>query len=200
MEDHPVNHDQWLTLSLSRPLPFPPTHSSSAAPLSQHQEPAQPRKLQTARRRAKRATKKTTKTATVPSPFPWATTKRATVHTLKYLLANKIMSISGTVECKACQKQYDMEFDLQEKFREVERFILRKIRGMHDRAPRCWMNPALPKCGLCGNTVVPVMPERKRNINWLFLFLGQMIGCCSHHQLKYFNSHQDIISTAAKNR
>ncbi|MED6110572.1 hypothetical protein PIB30_044338 [Stylosanthes scabra] len=200
MEDHPTSHNQWLTLSLSLPSPFSPTHSSSLVMLSQHQELAQPSKLQAARRRAKKATKKTTKTATVPQPFPWATTKRTIVHTLEHLFANKIISISGTVECKACQKQYDMQFNLQEKFHEVERFILRKIQGMHDRAPHCWMNPALSKCGLCDNTMVPMMPKRKRNINWLFLFLGQMIGCCSHYQLKYFNSHQDIISTVAKNR
>ncbi|RYR51030.1 hypothetical protein Ahy_A06g026083 isoform C [Arachis hypogaea] len=64
------------------------------------------------------------------------------------------------------------------------------------------MAPVLPNCEFCNgkNTAVPVIAAKKRNINWLFLFLGQMIGCCKLSQLKYFCKHADIHLTGAKDR
>ena len=72
---------------------------------------------------------------------------------------------------------------------------------MHNRAPPIWMSPTLPNCRFCkeSNCVKPVIGER-RCINWLFLFLGQMLGCCKLTLLKYFCKHNDHHSTGAKNR
>ncbi|XP_025703622.1 uncharacterized protein [Arachis hypogaea] len=196
MDDGTINNDQWLTLSLSLPSPPTPPHSSQ-----EDQKPAQPLMLPAAMTR--RTKKATAKTKTIdPPPFPWATTKLATVHTLEHLLANKISSITGTVKCRSCQKQYEMDFDLEGKFREVARFVIKKNRDTHDRAPSSWMAPVLPNCEFCNgkNTAVPVIAAKKRNINWLFLFLGQMIGCCKLSQLKYFCKHADIHLTGAKDR
>ncbi|TKY75379.1 hypothetical protein E2542_SST04146 [Spatholobus suberectus] len=41
------------------------------------------------------------KSETVPAPFPWATNRRATVHSRKYLLQNNIFTITGKVHCKS---------------------------------------------------------------------------------------------------
>ena len=141
------------------------------------------------------------KAETIDPPFPWATTTRATVHNLEHLLAHNMKSINGTVKCKGCQEQYDIEFDLEEKFNEVARFVTRNKCNMHDRAPDAWTNPVLPTCTRCGqeNSLRPVT-TKKRNTNWLFLLLGQMIGCCKLSHLKYFCKHTMNHSTAAKDR
>ncbi|KAH7510958.1 hypothetical protein FEM48_ZijujUnG0061700 [Ziziphus jujuba var. spinosa] len=59
------------------------------------------------------------KSETIPAPFPWATTHRATVHTLDYLVEKQILTVNGDVQCKRCERQYEMEFDLREKFHEM---------------------------------------------------------------------------------
>ncbi|XP_071933338.1 uncharacterized protein [Coffea arabica] len=142
------------------------------------------------------------KSETVPAPFPWATTRRASVYSLNYLLSKQIFKISGEVQCKRCEKRYEMEYDLREKFIEVGSFIAENKSGMHDRAPGVWMNPVLPACKLCeqDNCVKPIIPEKKKAINWLFLLLGQMLGCCTLEQLKYFCKHTKNHRTGAKDR
>ncbi|KAL3538951.1 hypothetical protein ACH5RR_002317 [Cinchona calisaya] len=142
------------------------------------------------------------KPETVPAPFPWATTRLATVHSIDYLLSNEMSKIAGEVQCKRCEKQFEMEFDLMEKFKEVWRFIAENKSSMHDRAPPVWMNPVLPGCKNCGqeNCVKPIISEEKESINWLFLLLGQLLGCCTLEQLKYFCKHTKNHRTGAKDR
>ncbi|RHN48383.1 hypothetical protein MtrunA17_Chr7g0263201 [Medicago truncatula] len=143
-----------------------------------------------------------TKSMAVPPPFPWATSKRAILHTLDHMLSVvKLNTISGTLECKVCKFQQDIQFDLVENFEKVTRFIEERRNEMCDRAPVEWMNPVIPNCKSCGQekAMHPLM-TKKRNINWLFLLLGQMIGCCNLDQLKYFCKHADIHRTGAKNR
>ena len=142
------------------------------------------------------------KSKTVPPPFPWATSKRATLYTLDHLLSElKLKTISGTLQCKFCKFQQDFQFDLVEKFEKVTRFIKERRNEMCDRAPSEWMNPMVPNCESCGKEkAMHPMMTKKRNINWLFLLLGQMIGCCKLDQLKYFCKHADIHRTGAKNR
>ncbi|XP_009783149.1 uncharacterized protein [Nicotiana sylvestris] len=139
---------------------------------------------------------------TITPPYPWATTKRAIVHTLDYLISNGITVISGEVQCKKCQQQYQIQYDLQEKFKEIATFILKTKSVMRDRAPIIWMNPNLPNCKYCNqnNCVKPIISERRSSINWLFLLLGQMIGCCKLDALKYFCMHTKNHRTGAKDR
>ncbi|CAI9104487.1 OLC1v1003168C1 [Oldenlandia corymbosa var. corymbosa] len=135
-------------------------------------------------------------------PFPWATTQRATIHTLDYLVSKQILNIGGEVHCKRCDRKFEMEFDLRQNFVEVGTFIAQNKSNMHDRAPGVWMNPVLPACKLCeeDNCVKPIIPEDKDAINWLFLLLGQLLGCCTLEQLKYFCKHTKNHRTGAKDR
>ncbi|XP_044489985.1 uncharacterized protein LOC123214283 [Mangifera indica] len=139
---------------------------------------------------------------TVPALFPWSTTKRATVQSFDYLVSKNITSISGDVHCRKCEKKYKMEYDLLEKFLEVWRFIADNKSSMHDRAPNVWMNPVLPTCRFCRqeNCARPVIPLKKKQMNWLFLLLGQLLGCCTLDQLKYFCKHTKNHRTGAKDR
>lgn len=139
---------------------------------------------------------------TVPALYPWATTHRATVHNLNYLLSKQITTITGEMQCKKCEKQYEMGYDLRDKFYEVGRFIAENKSSMHDRAPSVWMNPVLPTCKFCDqeNSAKPVIPDKKKQINWLFLLLGQLLGCCTLDQLKYFCKHTKNHRTGAKDR
>ncbi|EEF43292.1 hypothetical protein RCOM_0937400 [Ricinus communis] len=104
--------------------------------------------------------------------------------------------------CKRCEKQYELGFNLREKFVEVGTFIAENKNSMHDRAPGVWMTPALPTCKYCDqeNSVKPVICDKKKGINWLFLLLGQMLGCCTLEQLKYFCKHTKNHRTGAKDR
>ncbi|CAL0333124.1 unnamed protein product [Lupinus luteus] len=143
------------------------------------------------------------KSETIPPPFPWATNKRAVVHNISYLLRNQIHTISGDVYCKKCELKFTMEFNLVEKFREVWKFVAENKNGMHDRAADIWMNPVLPTCMHCGqeNSVRPITQDvKKKSMNWLFLLLGQMLGCCTLGQLKYFCKHTKNHRTGAKDR
>ncbi|XVE96815.1 hypothetical protein REPUB_Repub02eG0255400 [Reevesia pubescens] len=139
------------------------------------------------------------KTETIPPPFPWATTQRAMVHSLDHLLSHNMTMISGEVQCKKCERVYNIEYDLEQKFRKVAAFISGNRFAMHDRAPSSWMNPSLPSCELCGSFVKPVL-SKKRSINWLFLLLGEMLGCCKLSELKYFCKHTKNHRTGAKDR
>ncbi|PRQ23658.1 hypothetical protein RchiOBHm_Chr6g0263791 [Rosa chinensis] len=142
------------------------------------------------------------KSETVQAPFPWATTKRATVHNLNYLRTHNIVTITGDVQCKRCEKQYEIEYNLEQKFLEVGTYIVENRMRMHDRAPDMWRDPVLPACKYCEqeNSARPVLADKKRAINWLFLFLGQMLGCCTLEQLKYFCKHTKNHRTGAKDR
>ncbi|OMO72705.1 hypothetical protein CCACVL1_17636 [Corchorus capsularis] len=139
------------------------------------------------------------RTETVPPPFPWATTQRATVQTLDYLLSQNMTKISGEVHCRRCDKVFNIEYDLKTKFTEIASFISNNKFAMHDRAPSDWMNPNLPSCEFCGSCLKPVV-TKKRSINWLFLLLGKMLGCCKLSELKYFCKHSKNHRTGAKDR
>ncbi|KAE9584146.1 hypothetical protein Lalb_Chr08g0246571 [Lupinus albus] len=143
------------------------------------------------------------KSETVPPPFPWATDRRATVHSLRYLNNNSIETITGDVQCKKCERKWTLDFNVDEKFYEVLAFIMEKKDEMHDRAPDIWMNPTLLNCNHCGqeNCVRPIIiPKNKKGMNWLFLLLGQWLGLCSLGDLKYFCKHTRNHRTGAKDR
>lgn len=142
------------------------------------------------------------KSETIPPPFEWATDRRARVHTLNHLLSRRIEVIKGEVQCKRCEQQYVMEFDLQQKFEEVGRFLTMNKAEMRERAPDSWLNPKLPACRHCRqeNSAKPVIGSSKKSINWLFLLLGQMVGCCTLDQLRYFCKHTRNHRTGAKDR
>ncbi|XP_059634703.1 uncharacterized protein LOC132277025 [Cornus florida] len=98
---------------------------------------------------------------------------------------------------------YQTPYDLREKFNDVGGFIVKNKAAMRDRAPNEWLNPVLPICKFChkqGSNVKPVIAEKKREISWLFLLLGQMIGCCNLTQLKYFCKHTNHHRSGAKDR
>ncbi|KAG8376469.1 hypothetical protein BUALT_Bualt09G0066800 [Buddleja alternifolia] len=188
------NNQQFLDLSLSTPSDDPPpTH----APPQQDTQTTAPSR----RRRSVNQILRPGKSLTIPPPYPWSTTRRATVHSLQYLQAKSINTITGRVQCKKCDRKFSIEYDLHDKFAEVAIFIAKNDDEMHHRAPEAWMNPSLPNCKFCdqSNCAKPIM-SKKRSINWLFLFLGQMIGVCKLSELKYFCKHTKNHRTGAKNR
>ncbi|KAK1276242.1 hypothetical protein QJS04_geneDACA001589 [Acorus gramineus] len=138
----------------------------------------------------------------IPSPYPWSRPRRASVHTLHHLLSSGCDTITGRLRCKRCDVTVEVAHDLRDRFMEVARFVSAERPRMHDRAPPVWMKPRLPTCQNCGyaNAMKPVIAPKKRNINWLFLLLGQMLGCCSLAQLKYFCKHNSNHRTGAKDR
>jgi len=142
------------------------------------------------------------KSVVIPAPFAWAADCRATVHRYNYLLQNRIFNITGDVQCKKCKEKFQMSFDLREKVPEILKFVIENRNNMYDRAPTIWLKPTLPNCVHCNqqNCVKPVIADKKRSINWLFLLLGQMLGCCTRKQLKYFCKHTKNHESGAKNR
>ncbi|XP_059310229.1 uncharacterized protein LOC132061419 [Lycium ferocissimum] len=186
-----------LPISPSSTLYLPPvTVLASTVPIEA--VPIQPMRK---RRNPSKATNKEGKNE-IPPPFPWATNRRATVHTLDYLLSKQLFKISGEVQCKRCERKYQMDFDLKEKFLEIGTYIAENKSTMHDRAPDIWMNPLLPTCQFCNqeNSVKPIVSNEKNNINWLFLLLGRMLGCCTLDDLKFFCEHTKNHRTGAKDR
>ncbi|XP_076957262.1 uncharacterized protein LOC143632692 [Bidens hawaiensis] len=142
------------------------------------------------------------KPAMIPPPFPWATDRRCKVHTLKHLTQTlMIKTITGDVECKRCQKSYQIEYNLEQKYNDVSDYVRLHLYDFYDRAPTKWMSPVLPTCKFCHqeNSMKPVI-NKKKLINWLFLLLGQMVGCCTLGQLKYFCKHTGNHRTRAKDR
>ncbi|KAL0454186.1 UNVERIFIED_CONTAM: hypothetical protein Slati_0757800 [Sesamum latifolium] len=142
------------------------------------------------------------KSTTITPAFPWATNERATVHQMSYLISNQILSISGEVQCKKCERQDILYFDLRQMFFKVATYVAENKFSMCQRAPKSWLNPTLPRCRHCeeDNSAKPIIPGSKRSINWLFLFLGEMLGCCTLDQLKYFCKHTNNHRTGAKDR
>ncbi|ONH91226.1 hypothetical protein PRUPE_8G100200 [Prunus persica] len=199
---------QPLQLSPSHPLYMttqqPPSLIPSSMPLVYSQEPGRgpstSRPIRT--RRNPTQVPREGKSKTVPAPFPWATTRRATVHTLEYLLSRGIRTITGDVQCKRCEKSFVVEYDLEEKFTDVGSFVAENKNTLRDRAPRSWTTPVLPRCRHCQeeSSGKPIIAEKKKAINWLFLLLGQMLGCCTLEQLKYFCKHTKNHRTGAKDR
>ncbi|XP_019165131.1 PREDICTED: uncharacterized protein LOC109161263 [Ipomoea nil] len=197
--------------SLSLP---PPEFSAAALPPLVAAAPApaparryQPRQSSSTKPRKKNSSSpslrlKKGKSETITPPYEWATNRRATVHTLHYLDFKKIHEIKGEVQCRRCESRYEMGFDLIKKFSEVAKFVWENRGEMADRAPEVWMNPSLPTCRYCGqeNSAKPVIPRSKKAINWLFLLLGQMLGCCTLNQLRYFCKHTRHHRTGAKDR
>ncbi|KAF5448785.1 hypothetical protein F2P56_029289 [Juglans regia] len=182
-------------------VPFVPESSSSSTPLIMCGPEGGPSRPIRARRNQSRVLREG-KSDTVIAPFPWATTRRATVYSLECLLSKQIDTITGFVQCKRCERQYEMGYNLEKTFNEVGHYIAENKNSMHDRAPSKWMNPVLPKCEFCGqeNSAKPIISQKKKAINWLFLLLGQMLGCCTLEQLKYFCKHTKNHRTGAKDR
>ncbi|KAL9231625.1 hypothetical protein vseg_006827 [Gypsophila vaccaria] len=183
-----------LNLSLSSsPSPTPPP--PPPLPL------IQPTTLVAVEGTSRRGSRAPVKTDRVTPPYRWATDRRAVVHSMDYLLSQGITSIAGDVQCKKCERSFEMTYDVHEKFRELVAFIVSQG-GMQQRAPKRWIKPILPTCKYCGeeHSCKPVIAEKKRNINWLFLLLGQMLGCCTLEQLKYFCKHTHNHRTGAKDR
>ncbi|MCL7031997.1 hypothetical protein MKW94_001265 [Papaver nudicaule] len=135
-------------------------------------------------------------------PYEWATDKRAKIHTLGYLLSRNMRRISGDVQCKKCSNVFNIEFDLETKFIEISQYLTLNKELLADRAPEHWMNSRLQSCGSCSqaNCLKPLINQKKKQINWLFLFLGQMLGCCSLAQLKYYCKYTANHRTGAKDR
>ncbi|XP_028785690.1 probable E3 ubiquitin-protein ligase LOG2 [Neltuma alba] len=193
----------------SQPPPAPPIsqlHPSVLLPSSFSQPPADETSEGQAHRRPSarrpRNYKKPGWEPTIKPPYPWASNIRAKVLSMEELISKNMIVISGEVYCKECKKQFQMEYDLPSKFSEVVSFIAGNMGGMHNRAPDVWLKPEGLDCKLCDRKkcVQPVIPCKKRNTNWLFLFLGQMIGCCNLYHLWYFCKHNDKHRTAAKDR
>ncbi|XP_065857506.1 uncharacterized protein [Euphorbia lathyris] len=185
----PVGGD---TLKLNHPSSALASGSGSASSSTQHTH-------RSSRQRVRRTVEDN---KPFPPPFPWASDKRAIVRNIQELAERKIETITGLVQCRRCEKQYEIGYNLKEKFYEVASFIAANKDSMHDRAPAVWMSPVLPTCKFCEqeNSVKPVISEKKKTINWLFLLLGQMLGCCTLDQLKYFCKHTENHRTGAKDR
>ncbi|XP_010255199.1 PREDICTED: uncharacterized protein LOC104595947 [Nelumbo nucifera] len=182
------------------PFYIPTLVTGPPTPTQARQELVPSRPLRTRRNPPK--VRRSGNSEVITPPYPWATNHRATVHSLHNLLSMGIHTIFGEVKCKKCEHQYEMEFQLESKFIEVASFIATKKSTMHDRAPREWTHPLLPTCRYCEqvNSAKPIIDRKKKMINWLFLLLGQMLGCCSLEQLKYFCKHTKNHRTGAKDR
>ncbi|OMO63447.1 hypothetical protein COLO4_32442 [Corchorus olitorius] len=191
------SHQQPLT-PLAYPQPQEPPPASPAVVPAGNGPPVRPVRV----RRNPTQAPRDGRSVTIEPPFPWATEYRATVHSLEHLVSKKIFTITGEVQCRRCERQYEIAYDLRERFSEVGSFLARNMNTMHDRAPQVWMTPALPKCRFCDqeNSAKPLIAEKKKSINWLFLLLGQMLGCCTLEQLKYFCKHTRNHRTGAKDR
>ncbi|KAG7960772.1 hypothetical protein I3843_10G142000 [Carya illinoinensis] len=182
------------------PAALVPESSGSSTSIMCGPEGGPPRPIR-ARRKQSRVLREG-KSDTVNAPFPWATTRRTTFYSLECLLSKQIDTVTGSVQCKRCERQYEIGYNLEKKFDEVGHYIAENKSSMHDRAPSNWMNPVLPKCKFCGqeNSAKPIISQKKKAINWLFLLLGQMLGCYTLEQLKYFCKHTKNHRTGAKDR
>ncbi|KOM42257.1 hypothetical protein LR48_Vigan04g245500 [Vigna angularis] len=138
----------------------------------------------------------------ITAPFPWAKNQRATVHSQQYLLEKNVDTIIGKVYCKSCQHEFELGLNLEEKLDGLCEFFRKEKNKWHKRAPRVWMSPVCPKCPLCEreSSTRPVIAENKKEINWLFLLLSQMLGYCTLEHLKYFCKHNEVHRTGAKDR
>ncbi|KAK4772986.1 hypothetical protein SAY87_028005 [Trapa incisa] len=141
------------------------------------------------------------KAKTITPPYPWATDRRAVIHRYSYLISNGLTKITGEMHCRRCDKKFEMEYDLKEKFALLGDYIAQNLPTMHHRASVEWMYPAVPDCPYCqqANCVRPVFTKKKA-VNWLFLLLGQLLGFCKLSELRYFCKHTSSHRTGAKDR
>ncbi|KAL0338357.1 UNVERIFIED_CONTAM: hypothetical protein Sangu_1357800 [Sesamum angustifolium] len=181
--------------------PAPAAAAATATPPPQQATVVARSRPRRVARRSSTQTLRPGKTETITPPYPWATSQRATIHNLQYLIRKGLTTIRGRVQCRRCDRQYDLEYDLRNKFAEVATFIMKNIDEMRQRAPETWLDPTLPDCNYCEqhNCVKPIM-TKKKSINWLFLLLGQTVGCCKLSELKYFCKHTRNHRTGAKDR
>ncbi|XP_073146629.1 uncharacterized protein [Henckelia pumila] len=201
----PVYQIQFATATLNPPIlplqpsssPLPPQQLSQEPSGNGHGNPQPPRS-----RRNPTQLPRGGKSIEISPPYPWATNRRATVLSLRDLLSSQIHTIAGNVQCKRCERNYEMGFDLRQKSFEIFQYIIENKSQMYDRAPSAWMSPALPTCKYCGkeNSVKPIISDKKKTVNWLFLLLGQMLGFCTLGQLKYFCKHTKNHRTGSKDR
>ncbi|CAN6882803.1 unnamed protein product, partial [Brassica oleracea var. botrytis] len=190
----------YSTLSRGSSTPIQPPYAPSFDFLT----PARPvaTAVESTRRSYRSQSSRNRKDETIPPPYPWATNKRGTIQSLENLESKQITTITGDVQCKHCDKVYQISYNLREKFSQVENVFVTRKRLMRERAPTFWTNPDPMRCDLCGRdkAVKPVIAERKSQINWLFLLLGQMLGYCTLEQLKNFCKHSRSHRTGAKDR
>ncbi|KAK6942914.1 hypothetical protein RJ641_028291 [Dillenia turbinata] len=134
------------------PPPNPSPDPSPLPPPPSHQEPTndfpQPLSRPTRTRKSPLSSLGQGKSETIVAPYPWATTSRASIQTLEYLLSNGMVRISGQVQCKRCERQFQMEYNLREKYMEIATYIWQNKSLMNHRAPEVWMNPVLADCRL----------------------------------------------------
>lgn len=100
-----------------------------------------------------------------------------------------------------CDSVTPVMYNILERYKEVTNYIITNRNTMFNRAPPEWLfPPALPDCHACGRQgfMRPVIAVKKRHINWLFLLLGQTLGCCNLDQLKYFCKHSNNHRTGSK--
>ncbi|KAG2328341.1 hypothetical protein Bca52824_011069 [Brassica carinata] len=191
----PLSYSPYLALSRgsSTPFDFLPSERPVVRPVATAVESRRSYRSQSSRNRNE---------DTIPPPYPWTTNKRCTIQSLENLESKQITTITGDVQCKHCEKVYQISYNLREKFAEVENVFVTRKRLMRERAPAFWTNPEPMRCELCGRdkAVKPVIAERKSQINWLFLLLGQLLGYCTLEQLKNFCKHSKSHRTGAKDR
>ncbi|KAM6574385.1 hypothetical protein CsatA_022712 [Cannabis sativa] len=139
--------------------------------------------------------------------YPWAKVQPGKVHSLEYLLANRIFDIKGQLKCTDCKYEYEMRLDLVREFNKVRRFIEMNKDNMYDRAPAIWKHPPYPTCPMCKheNSAKPVLTDDHLktdcyNFNWLFLLLTQFLGSCTLSHLKVYCMYNEIHRTGAKDR
>lgn len=181
---------------------WPPSSSPLALSNLQVQQPSAAESSTRGRPRKGRNSGSQMEKTTVAVRYPWGTTQPAKVQSLAYLESNGILEIRGEVQCKRCDQKYEIGFDLKREFYKVGSFLAENKSSMRERAPPCWTNPVLPTCKLCKheNSAKPVIAVEHDAINWLFLLLGQLLGCCTLDQLKYFCRHTENHRTGAKDR
>ncbi|KAL4195996.1 hypothetical protein AMTRI_Chr04g243840 [Amborella trichopoda] len=107
------------------------------------------------------------------------------------LRALGIRWVGGQVKCKHCNKVDYLEIEIKKKYLELMYFVQSNLSDMRDRAPKDWTTPK-------DEAGKPVVSDKKKMINWLFLLLTQSLGHLTLEQLKYFCKHNK--RTGAKDR
>ncbi|KAM0939162.1 hypothetical protein DsansV1_C21g0167661 [Dioscorea sansibarensis] len=188
------NEEDPLALSLSLPTPTPtPTPPPPPPPHLLQRDTPHPHS---------RRTNTSSPPSTITPPYPWSTNLRATIHPLSYLISHNLTTITDTMQCRQCNTDHSISYQLEPCFRTLSTFIRDNKHAMHDRAPTVWLNPNYPTCPSCSEpkSLRPLLCLKKRRINWLFLLLGQTLGFCTLEQLKYFCKHTKNHRTGAKDR
>lgn len=140
-----------------------------------------------------------------PPPFPWAANTTGTkICTLEYILYTlHIDSVSADFKCMICGDVEKVEYNLAHKYMQVSDYIHRKGTKMGGIASNSWQFPTRPQCKNCNNKrrcLEEVIKKDNNSINWLFLFVGKLIGCCKVQQLKEFCEQNEIECSGTKPR